>query len=350
MRLFRLSGWWLTLGAVVVTSCVTGPPPVPPNPLGVRIVQTNDVLEVELNGRLFARYQYANGPRPVCFPLLGPGDRAMTRSFPLAKVPGESTDHPHHRSLWFGHAPVNGVDFWTEGRDSGRIVHRGFTDIASGVNTGHIKARHDWLDAAGRVICSDETTIRFQAPTDSAITLDYEIRLDAAHGEVVFGDSKEGFFALRMADSLRVFSPGRKGQPAFPAGGKIVLSTGIRDDGASAMAARQAKSTARTWGQRAAWCDYHGPMEGKIVGIAVLDHPANPRHPTWWMVRDYGLLAANPFGQHEFEGGPDPRAGEFRLPAGESVTFRYRLILHEGDEQAARIAERFAEFAATPPP
>ena len=59
----------------------------------------------------------------------------------------------------------------------------------------------------------------------------------------------------------------------------------------------------------------------------------NPRHPTWWHVRDYGLFAANPFGQHDFEKLPDKTAGNLMVPAGKSVTFRYRFYLHEGDEQ-----------------
>jgi hypothetical protein len=44
----------------------------------------------------------------------------MTRNYPMAKVPGEETDHPHHRSLWFAHGPVNGVDVWTERKNTGR--------------------------------------------------------------------------------------------------------------------------------------------------------------------------------------------------------------------------------------
>ena len=100
----------------------------------------------------------------------------------------------------------------------------------------------------------------------------------------------------------------------------------------------------QTWGKRADWCDYYGPVEGKTVGIAIFDHPQNPRHPTWWHVRDYGLFAANPFGQHDFESLPDKTAGNLDVPAGKSVTFRYRFYLHEGDEQQAKVAERYKEY------
>ena len=186
------------------------------------------------------------------------------------------------------------------------------------------------------------------APSNGMILLDFEIKLIASHGDVTFGDSKEGTFAIRVADALRVVALGARGEANLPGNGVIVLSTGERDDGDSAMAARGARREAVTWGKRAAWCDYHATVAGKTFGIAIMDHPGNPRHPTWWMVRDYGLFAANPFGQGSFEPGADRRAGDFKIAAGQSVTFRYRVVLHEGDEKTARIAELYQDFAKTP--
>ena len=112
--------------------------------------------------------------------------------------------------------------------------------------------------------------------------------------------------------------------------GHIVMSTGVRD--------------AETWGKRAAWCDYFGTVNEKTVGIAIFDHPKNPRHPTWWHVRDYGLFAANPFGVHDFEKKPKGE-GDLIVPAGKSITFRYRLIFHEGDEKQAGIAELYKNYS-----
>lgn len=335
--------------ALALCSCVVPKSVVVANPLGVRISQTNDLLRVELNGKLFTEYHYKNVPRPFCYPIIGPGGAAMTRNFPMVTVPGEESDHPHHRSLWFSHAPVNGVDIWTGKVRSGRIVHRGFADISSGVNSGFIKTLNDWVAPDGKILCSDEQTFRFNAPTNGAITLDYEINLIASQGGVTFGDSKEGSFAIRVAESMRVLQPMKKGSPAQPGNGHIVLSTGERDNGVSAAAAKDAKRETVTWGKRAAWCDYHGPVDGKIVGFAIMDHPGNPRHPTWWHVRDYGLFAANPFGQHDFENLKDTHAGDLKIIAGQSLTFRYRVIIHEGDEKQAHIAEHYDVFAKTKP-
>ncbi len=133
--------------------------------------------------------------------------------------------------------------------------------------------------------------------------------------------------AIRMAETMRLkqnrYNEGKLG-------GRIVLSTGVQGE--------------ETWGKQAEWCDYSGPAQGKMVGVAIFDHPENPRHPTWWHVRDYGLFAANPFGLHDFEKKP-PGAGNMTIAPGKSVTFRYRFYMHEGDEKAGKVAERYKEYA-----
>lgn len=98
------------------------------------------------------------------------------------------------------------------------------------------------------------------------------------------------------------------------------------------------------WGKRAAWCDYYGPLDGQVVGVAIFDHPQNPRHPTWWHVRAYGLFAANPFGIHDFEKKP-AGTGNLNVKAGDSVTFRYRFYFHKGDDKQAKVAELYREYA-----
>ena len=127
--------------------------------------------------------------------------------------------------------------------------------------------------------------------------------------------------AVRLAETMRLKSPGQ---------GHIVNSAGLRDND--------------TWGKQADWCDYSGPVDGKLAGIAIFDHPQNPRHPTWWQVRDYGLFAANPFGQHDFEKLADKKAGDLTVPAGKSITFRYRFYLHSGGEKQAKVAERYQRY------
>lgn len=295
---------------------------------GVQITELTNRLRVEINGQLFTEYFFKNVPRPYCYPLLGPGDAAMTRNWPMKDVPDEEHDHPHHRSFWYAHGAVNGHDFWSEQKAFGKTVHDAFTEIKSGKDVGLIRSRNKWIAADGTVVCTDDRTLRIYNPgRASERVFDFEITLHAGDGEVTLGDTKEGTMALRLAETMRL--KGKVGQ------GHIVNSEGVRDG--------------QTWGKRAAWCDYYGPVDGKIVGVAMFDHPQNPRHPTWWHVRDYGLFAANPFGQHDFEKLADRAAGNLAIAAGKSLTFRYRFYLHEGNEKQAKVAEKYQEYAKAAP-
>ena len=78
-------------------------------------------------------------PGPYCYPLIGPGDAAMTRNWPMKDTPGEEHDHPHHRSLWFAHGSINGHDFWSEQKAFGKTVHEDFLEVKSGKKEGVIR-------------------------------------------------------------------------------------------------------------------------------------------------------------------------------------------------------------------
>lgn len=293
---------------------------------GVTIKQLDDRLRIEINGELFSEYHFKDVSRPYLYPVLGPDGLPITRDWPMKNTDNEEHDHKHHRSLWFEHGEMNGIDFWSEEPKAGRTVHEEFTEVKSGPDVGVIKSKNKYVAPDGKVVCTDDRTIRIYNRLDERL-LDFEVTVHASNGEVVFGDTKEGMMALRLNETMRL-TPNKfnKGKPT----GHIVNSEGVRDGD--------------TWGKRANWVDYHGPVNGRIVGVAIFDHPQNPRHPTWWHVRDYGLFGANPFGLHDFEKKP-AGAGNFTVPAGKSVTFRYRLYIHRGDEKEAKVAEHYLEYA-----
>ncbi len=301
---------------LLLTSCATikfEPPP----PTGVQISSQPGKMTVSIAGRPFTEYHFLNTPKPFLYPLLSPTGAGLTRNFPMATPDGEEHDHPHHRSLWFGHGLVNGVDFWTEKSGTGRIVHDKFTAIRGGADKGFIRSRNKWLAPGGSVVCTDERAMTFYETGTNARLFDFEITIHADHGEIVFGDTKEGALGVRVAETMRLTQPTGGVNPES----HIVNSEGARDTEA--------------WGKRAKWCDYSGLVDGKIAGIAIFDHPQNPRYPTWWMARDYGLLAANPFGQHEFEKLSNENVGDLKIAAGQSVTFRYRFFFHTGTAEEA---------------
>jgi hypothetical protein len=89
--------------------------------------------------------------------------------------------------------------------------------------------------------------------------------------------------------------------------------------------------------------DYSGAINGEKLGVAIFDSPANPRFPTYWHSRDYGLFALNPFGQKAFD--PQAEESHWTLAAGQSLKFRWRVVIHPGDTASAHIAEMYQEFA-----
>jgi len=293
---------------------------------GVKITKQEKTLRVDINGKLFTEYNYQDVPRPFFYPVIGPTGVPIIRHWPMKEGLDEGDDkrdHVHHRSLWFTHGEINGQDFWGEGGRSGKIIHDKFLKVTYGRDMGVIQANNKYVAHDGKVICTDTRTHKFYNRADGQI-MDFEITIHASQGKVVLGDTKEGSMAIRLAPTMRLKGDVGKGH--------IVNSEGQRDGA--------------TWGKRAAWCDYYGPVEDEIVGVAIFDHPQNPKHPTWWHVRDYGLFTANPFGVHDFEKKPEG-TGDITIGAGESLTFKYRFYFHKGDTKQGKVAECYREYATS---
>jgi len=282
---------------------------------------------VKIDGELFAEYRTASGPQPAIWPIIGPTGRPITRSYPVGPaLEHEEEDHPHHRSLWFAHGIVNGHDFWLNPKEelkdglTNGIIHREFAKIDSDGQHAVIVTHNDW-NSDGKKICEDERTVIFGAEGEMR-WIDFTVEIRASEEDVTFGDTKEGAFAVRVAGTMKVDAR---------MGGRIVNSRGQLDSEA--------------WGQPAEWVDYCGPLDGETVGIAILSHPSNDRHPCLWHVRNYGLFAANPFGQHHFPHS-DVMQGAVTIPAGDSLTLRYRVVFHRCDTQEANIENVYRDFAA----
>jgi hypothetical protein len=297
--------------------------PLPKGKGKVEIKELPGKLRIEINGELFSEYVYENTSRPFLYPIIGPGGAKMTRNWPMKDEVDEEHDHPHHKSWWYAHGDVNGIDFWAEGKDSGKTVHEKFLEVKSG-DVGVIKSANKLVAKDGNVVATDERTLTIYN-VEGARLFDFEITTHASNGDLVFGDTKEGTMALRLNESMRLIRGKKKGD------GHIVNSEGVRDGD--------------TWGKRASWVDYYGPVEGKTVGVAMFDNPKNPRFPTWWHVRDYGLFAANPFGVHDFEK-KEKGAGNLTVKAGDSITFKYRFYIHDGDEKQAKVLEQYEQYTA----
>ena len=298
----------------------------------VELVQSDDKVTVTVGGELFTEYVFAGHAKPILYPVIGPHDIPMTRNYPMkTDVDNEANDHPHQKSLWYTHDDVNGVKFWVEYDENNETVFGKIVQTDIKVDGTTLRTQNEWRSPAGEVVCSDQRDITFGTSVSnggSSRYIDFAITLRATDGDAVFGDTKEGSMGIRTNPLLRLQTDEKRGN--HTAKGQSINSEGVEG---KAM-----------WGKRAKWVDYWAPIDGNIVGIAIMDHPDNPRHPTWWHARYYGLVAANPFGIHDFEKKP-AGTGDMTIKDGESVTFRYRFLFHEGDAATAKIEDQFQVFA-----
>ncbi len=300
-------------------ACFATTPQIESSPTGPRVT---------IDGELFTDYRTDLGNKPILWPIVGPTGKETTRGFPMRKATSdEATDHVHHKSLWLGHQIVNGVDFWLEppskqvDSEHGRVIDVGDPEVSYDGGQAVLKCERRWIAPGGDLVCTDQTMYRFGASDDHR-WIDYEIEFFPAGEPLTLGDAKDALLAVRVPGTMSVDSK---------LGGTIVNDAGQRDDA--------------SWGQRAAWVDYSGPVEGETLGIAMMSHPENDRARPRWHVRTYGLFAVNPFGEKEFPPIDGYKQGPVTVPLGDSLRLRYRVLLHRGDSEEGDVAHQFTVFA-----
>ena len=323
-----IRSWGRILRAVCLCSAVMAGP--------VELQRGKDRIDVIVDGKPFTTYYFgAAVSKPYLMPLRTGGGIVVTRGFPVgndvsAGNPKASSFEPHQRPLYFAHGDIDGLDFWEEPafdkyyNDHGHqayghmVLDKVEEEKASG-DSGLIRASFHMEDPSGRQIAEETQTYRFEGPGGTRI-VDCEFVVRATNGPVDFGDTKEGTFGIRLAPEL----------------------SAPHDHMANSNGAEGEKAI---WGKPANWVNYSGTIGGKPVGIAVFDHPSSFHHPTTWHARAYGLFAANPFALREFSKDPN-KDGSWTVPEGQSLQFRYRVLIYDGAFDAARIAKAYEEYAA----
>ncbi len=211
----------------------------------------------------------------------------------------------------------------------GRIVLKEVLSVKGGKESGVVDVVFNWLKPDGTPLLIETRKMRFYANPDLRV-IDFDFDF-AAIGKVVFRDTKEGTFAMRMATALEEPSAQDQGKAtAPPRTGKL-------------MNAQGAEREANVWGNRSEWVDYSGTLDGEPVGVVMMDHPDNPRHPTYWHSRGYGLHSINPFGVSDFRN-DKAQNGSLTLEPGQHVRFRYRVIIHPGASRAS-LAAMYNQYA-----
>lgn len=287
--------------------------------IDVQISVGKDDFKVTIDKKLFTVYHFASagsqpGPfvRPFFYPVLAADGTPLTDD-----RAGVDKSHPHHRSIWVAHGSVNGIDHWSFNQKPAAPKQRHLS--FERVEHDTVIERLAWDDLEGRPLLQERRTMRFIPYSDGSRAIDLTVALTAAEQEVTLGDTKEaGLCAVRVAKQI--------------------------SDHPTLINSRGAKGEKQVWGKPAEWVDESGMIDGKPFGIAIFDYPSNPRFPTPWHARGYGLVAANEFGLHAFDPKLPAGAGDFKIAKGQTVTFRYRILLHPGDAAAAKVSDRYVEF------
>jgi len=330
-----------------------------PGPQKVRIVQEKNAkkIDVFIGDKLFTSFLYPDTlEKPVLYPIAAANGTIVTRGFPLHPLPDEPTDHPHHIGLWFNYENVNGLDFWNNSfaipaekkkmygwikTDDIRGI--GSRRMSNGYEAGFFSYHARWTNQANETLLEEKTTYTFSG-NDHQRFIDRETVLTAVT-DVSLTDAKDGLLGLRLAHELQI--PAMKDQKFTDDKGNVTTVKASADKIANGnYITSEGKEGDSAWSTRAAWCKVYGKMKNDSISITIMDHPSNPNYPTFWHARGYGLFAANPLGEKIFTNGKS--AKNLRLKPGESVTFRYRIVIDNGiktisAEQLDKLADEFSK-------
>jgi hypothetical protein len=309
---------------------------------GFDVTETDGSITVKHGKVLVTTFHFGKDvAKPYLWPLNTPKGVGTTRDWPMKKgTAGETTDHVHQKSMWFCHGDVipdgielktkssdkrvHGVDFWSEAAGHGKIVCVKADKPVQPDDWLKLNFQHDWKSPDGVVILKDTRAVAIKALKHGYLVT-FDIDLHASECTVTFGDTKEGSFGVRVPD----------GVVTLKSDGGVVTSS----DGTTAGPNK--KGTLPMWGQSADWHDY----SGKTAGLAIFDHPKNA-HRASWHTRDYGLMAANPFGRKE-SGFPSvkDKTDLVKLKKDEHLKLKYALYVHDGDAKSAEVAEVYKAYS-----
>lgn len=273
----------------------------------VSFVKSGDDIIVSIAGEKFAVYRTSKDlPKPFFQPVLL-GETDLTRP-----IDPNEKEHPHHKGIWVSIDEVNGMKHWAE---KAKIVNVKAEFHASRAGeAGSLKVVNHWLGEDETPAVEEHTTIQIY-PNRLMV---YDINFHATTKDAVFEDTKEGLLGFRMAHSMRESE-----------GGHIVAANGV-------------EGSKENWGRPNKWIDYYGDVDGKTVGVTLMDHPGNFR-PSRYHVRNYGLFSISPFGDKAYTGGKE-EAKPLHLKRGESLHLRYGIYFHTGDTAAGKVEETYQQF------
>jgi hypothetical protein len=272
------------------------------------VPQPDDQVSFQVDGQEKLRWHAApRYPRPFFFPLIGPSGRSLTRmGHPAAP------DHNHHRSFWWAHQNVGGVNFWEERGGTQQIRQDNWVHYQDGPDEAGMVVRLGWYDPHKVRLVEQELIAVYRPLPSGEGWLELQATFTPVLEQLPLGKTNFGFLGLRVAASIS----------AHYGGGKLTNSEGVV--GEKELFAKTAR-----------WVDYSGPIVGETwEGVTWFDHPSNPRYPTAWHVRDDGWMSAAFCLQDEY-----------KLEKAKPLRLRYGFHVHAKAVDAKAAEARHKEFA-----
>ena len=266
------------------------------------------IAEKSLNG-MYKRCNYIH-------PLYTLDGEVLTEDFP--------PDHLHHRGIfWAWHQLYIGdkrigdawdiKDFSWEIKSVRVLEEQG---NARAIQTEVLWKSPQWKDADGneKGVVRETTTIKVYPAEKSYRQIDFEISLIALEKNMRIGGSEDekgygGFSTrIRLADDIEFASSTGKVIPdnlPVKAGGWLDISGSIGKGGA-------------------------------LAGLSILCHPDNPGYPNPWILRSSGSMQNAVY--------PHPGATAVPLSQTQPTILRYRLLIHEGNNEALDISKIYSDY------
>jgi len=279
---------------------------IPLSAAKITAVKVGSKINVTINNKYFTSYIFSEDEKyPFFYPVNGPVSGGSVTSM-------RNNEYPHHSSLFFGCDLVNGGNWWQEGLERGRIISVNAEIIKQGGDTVIITDECIWSRPGAISPVKDTRRIIITSPSVDISQIDIEIKMEMLI-DVTIKKTNHSLFSARMAADLSVLN-----------GGTMINAEGV-------------KSEKDTFGKNSPWMDYYGKRGDVIEGLAILQHPSNPWYPSPWFTRDYGFMSPTPMYWPE-------NGTETVMKKGTVLDLRYRVLVHAGDVNQAKIAEAFEKY------
>ena len=279
---------------------------IPLSAAKITAVKVGSKINVTIDNKYFTSYIFSNDEKyPFFYPVNGPVSGGSVTSM-------RNGEYPHHSSLFFGCDLVNGGNYWQEGLERGRIISVNAEIKKQGGDTVLITDECIWSRPGAISPVKDTRTIIITSPSGTVSQIDVEITMEMLI-DVTIKKTNHSLFSARMAADLSVKN-----------GGTMINAEG-------------AKSEKDTFGKNSSWIDFYGKRGDAIEGLAIFQHPSNPWYPSPWFTRDYGFMSPTPMYWPE-------NGSETVMKKGTVLNLRYRVLVHAGDHNQAKIAEAFEKY------